>query len=136
MYSRIPLPIGYWKADNLSAPRLIFDGRILSLLPTLKGREKGQGGRDKILGRYIFNELNYLVFIAEGEEMVIKIRDWVLRSSRGLYFNYTRIWYCKSCNFNILWKTNFWLFRNGLCYVLYRNLRVHRMDSPYVQYWS
>ena len=102
MYSRIPLPIGYWKADNLSAPRLIFDGRILSLLPTLKGREKGQGGRDKILGRYIFNELNYLVFIAEGEEMVIKIRDWVLRSSRSLYFNYTRIWYSESYRIYIL----------------------------------
>ena len=87
MYSRIPLPIGYWKADNLSAPRLIFDGRILSLLPTLQGREKGEGGRDKILGRYIFNELNYLVFIAEGEEMVIKIRDWVLRSKMARFYH-------------------------------------------------
>ena len=34
--------------------------------------------------------------------------------------------------FDIFKKTNFWLFRNGLCYVMYWDIRIYCMGSSYV----
>ena len=67
-----------------------------------------------------------------GDPCVISASFLVLWSSRSLYSNITGIWYYKSYYFYFIKQKCFWLFRYGICNVIYWYIRIHCMGSPYV----
>lgn len=54
-------------------------------------------------------------------------RDKLIK--RKLHINITRIWDSKPNNNTVIKKADIWVFRDGICNVINRSIRIYSMES-------